>query len=175
MLKIKENFESLEEFIFGSVTTVKVRKEILNLDDSKATQYRDTRSKILKESVDICLTAFINISNSSFRNGCFPEELKMTEVFPIFKKKDSLDKENYRPVSILSHMSKFVERLMYKQFDNYVTDKLSPLLTGFKKNHNTGHSISTMLEKFRNKLSKGKFLYLIFSDLSKAFHSIDHN
>ena len=96
-------------------------------------------------------------------------------MFPIFKKKDSLDKENYRPVSILSHMSKFVERLMYKQVDNYVNDKLSPLLTGFRKNHNTGHSVSTMLEKFRNKLSKGKFLDLILSDLSKAFHSIGHN
>ena len=30
----------------------------------------------------------------------------MAEVFPIFKNKDSVDKENYRPVSILAHMSK---------------------------------------------------------------------
>ena len=58
----------------------------------------------------------------------------MTEVFPIFEKKDILDKENYRPVSILSHMSKVLERLIYKQIDNYMDDKFSLHLSNFRKN-----------------------------------------
>ena len=61
----------------------------------------------------------------------------MTEVFPIFEKKDILDKENYRPVSILSHMSKVLERLIYKQIDNYMDDKFSLHLSNFRKNYNT--------------------------------------
>ena len=61
----------------------------------------------------------------------------MAEAFPIYKKKDTLDKENHRPVSILSHMSKAFERIMYEQIDNYRNDKLSPFLTDLKKNHNT--------------------------------------
>ena len=61
----------------------------------------------------------------------------MAEVFPIFEKKDILDKENYRPVSILSHMSKVLERLIYKQIDDYVDDKFSLHLSDFRKNYNT--------------------------------------
>ena len=37
------------------------------------------------------------------------DELKLAKVMPIFKKKDDLDKENYRPVSILPHVSKFLK------------------------------------------------------------------
>ena len=63
----------------------------------------------------------------------------MAEVFPIFEKKDILDKENYRSVSILSHMSKVLERLIYKQIDDYVDDKFSLHLSDFRKNYNTKH------------------------------------
>ena len=66
---------------------------------------------MLKESIEIYLVELTKISNSYFQNGCFPEE-KMVVIFPIFKMKDNLDKENYRPVSILSLMSKYVETLM---------------------------------------------------------------
>lgn len=48
----------------------------------------------------------------------------MTEVFPIFMKKDGLDIENYRPVSILSQMSKVFEKLMHEQTDHYMNVKL---------------------------------------------------
>ena len=61
----------------------------------------------------------------------------MAEVFPISEKKNILDKENYRPVSILSHMSKVLERLIYKQIDNYMDDKFSLHLSNFRKNYNT--------------------------------------
>ena len=107
-MKIKENI-----FTFQSATADEVRTEILNLDDAKATPCGDIPTKILKESIYIYLAELTNIIHPSFHKGCFPEELKMAEVFPIFKKKDSLVKENYRPVSILEHMSNFFQRLMY--------------------------------------------------------------
>ena len=45
----------------------------------------------------------------------YPDDLKLSEVSPIFKKKDDLDKENYRPNSALSHVSNVFERIMYQQ------------------------------------------------------------
>lgn len=61
----------------------------------------------------------------------------MAKFFIIFKKRDSLDRENYISVSILSHMSKVLERLIYKQIDDYVDDKFSLHLSDFRKNYNT--------------------------------------
>ena len=52
---------------------------------------------------------------------------------------------------------------------------MSPLLTGFRKNHDTEHCLLTMLEKWRNKLEKKKFIGVRFMDFSKAFDAVNHN
>ena len=101
--------------------------------------------------------------------------MKAAEVTPIFKKNDDLDKENYRPVSVLPHVSKIIERVMYTQIENFMEDKLSKLLTGFRKNHSTQHSLVNMLEKWKNTLDKGGFPCAIFIDLSKAFDTMNHD
>ena len=100
---------------------------------------------------------------------------RITEVTPIFKKKYDLDKENYRPVSVLPHVSEVTERVMYIQIENFMEDKLSKLLTGFRKNHSTQHCLVNMLEKWKNTLDKGGFVCAIFMDLSKAFDTMNHD
>ena len=46
--------------------------------------------------------------------------MELADITPVFKKKDPLKKENYRPVSILSAISKIFERLMQKQIEGYM-------------------------------------------------------
>ena len=106
---------------------------ILSLDGSKATPVGDIPVDILKYTVDIHLPFITKIINVSFENGHFPDELKLAEVSPIFKKNNDLDKENYRSASILSHVLKVFERIMYMQIDTFIGEKLSKLLTGFRK------------------------------------------
>ena len=142
-----------EKFSCRFVTEDQVREEIMNLAASKATPIVDIFVDILESTVDIHLSFIINTINLSIENGCFPEELKLAEVSPIFKKKDDLDKENYRPVSVLPHVSKVFERIMYHQINDYMKDKLSKQLTGFRKNHSTQHCfelyVRNMKKSFR--------------------------
>ena len=46
-----------------------------------------------------------------FEQNCFPYNPKLAEVSPVFKKNHDLDKENYRPASILFYLSKVFERI----------------------------------------------------------------
>ena len=61
----------------------------------------------------------------SIDNNCYPDDLKLAEVSPVFKMKDDLGKENCRPASALSHVSKVFERIMYQQIEDFMKDKLS--------------------------------------------------
>ena len=131
---------------------------ILSLDASKATPVGDIPADILKSTVDIHLPFIIKIINVSFENGRFVDELKLAKVSPIFKKNDDLDEENYRPVSVLSHVPKVSEKIMYMQIDTFMRDKLSKLLTGFRKNHSTLHCLMSMLEMWKNTLGKGGYV-----------------
>ena len=124
--------------------------------------------------VEINLPFITKIINFSFENGCFPEELKLAEVNPIFKKNDDLDKENYRHVIILSHVSKVFERIMYMQIDTFIRDKFK-LLTGFRKNHSTQHCLMSMLEMWKYTFDKVGYVSAISMDLSKVIDTLNHN
>ena len=101
---------------------------------------------MLKSTIDVHVSLLRKIINSSIRNGWFPDELKAAEV-TVFKKNDDLDKKLYKPVNVLPHVPKITERVMYIQIENFMKDKLSKLLTGFRKNHSTQHCLINMLEK----------------------------
>ena len=137
ILKIKKAFNLTDLLSFHEITEDEIRKEISKLDGSKATLVGDIPAEMLKSAIDVHVSLLIKIINSSIRNGCFPDELKAAEVAPIFKKNVDLHKENYRPASVLPYVSKIIERVMYIQIENSMEDKLSKLLTGFRKNHST--------------------------------------
>ena len=58
---------------------------------------------------------YILISVSSSKSIKYVEDFKKTEVRPLYKKDDRKEKSNYRPVSILSNVSKVYERCLCDQ------------------------------------------------------------
>ena len=161
MKKIKKALNTTEKFSFRHVTDEEVQKFITNLDGSNATTVEDIPTDMLKQTIDIHLPIMTQIINMAFDNHCYPDDLKLA--------KHGLDKENYKSVSVLSHVSKVFERIMYQQIEDFMKDKLSNLLTGFRKNHNTQHCLMRMLEKWKKTMDKGGYICAIFMDLSKAF------
>ena len=118
--------------------------------------------KALIDSVDTYLPIFTDIIKSSIRNDTFPEELKLAEVTPLFKKADPFDKVNYRPVSLLSYVSKVYERIIFNQISTHSEPYFPSFLIGFCKSHNMQHSLLKMLEIWKEVLDKGKSVGAIF-------------
>ena len=92
-----------------------VREIILSLGGSKATPVGYITADMPKSAVNIHLPFITKIISFSFESSRFPDELKLAKASPIFKKINDLEKENYWPVSILSHVSKIFERILYMQ------------------------------------------------------------
>ena len=172
MQEINQTFMTNEKFSFELVMEDLVREEIMNLDGSEASPIGYISVDTLKSTVDIHLRFITNSINLSIEKGCFPEKLKLAEVSPIFKKEDDLDKKNYRPVSVLPHVSKVFEKIMYHQINDYMNDRLLKQLTGFRKNHSTKHCLSCMLEILKKFLDKKGYICAIFMDLSKVFNTL---
>ena len=105
----------------------------------------------------------------------FPEILKYAEIKPNHKKGDRADRENYRPISLLSTVSKIYERLLYDQIHDYFIDVLSPLQCGFRKLHSTQHCLLVLFEKWKMALDSKSKAGIILTDLSKAFDCIRHD
>ena len=161
--------------MLNNVSELEVKREILNLSSKKATRKGDNSAEILKNSINAYLSELAVLINNYLKKGIFPDNLKLADITPIFKKEDSLNKENYRPVSILPHLSKVFERILYKEIDSFMENKFSPYLRGFRENHNAQYSLLKMIEKWKKQLDNGEKVGLIFMDLLKAFDTINHS
>ena len=70
-------------------------------------------------------------------------------LHPFSRKKTALDKTNYRPVSVLSPVSKIFERLMQKQINEYIKNKLSPYLCGHRNGFSTQYALLFLIERLK--------------------------
>ena len=66
------------------------------------------------------------IINHSVATCYFPDELKFAEVMSAFKKDKPLDKENYPPISLLSHTLKIYEKILFNQINGYIEPSRPP-------------------------------------------------
>ena len=91
--------------------------------------------------------------------GCFPEEVKIARVTPIYKADDVNKIGNYRPMSVLSCFSKILERIMYNRLFKYLTtnETLYKKQFGFQKGHSTEHTIIQLLHQINNSFEKKSF------------------
>ena len=116
-----------------------------------------------------------NTVNNCLKESTFPDKLKESEVISVYKKLYPLQKENYRQMSLLLHISKVFEGAIYNHINSYMETKISNCVTGFRKSHDTQHSLIAMLEKLKKALDKEENMSAIFMDLSKAFDTINHD
>ena len=130
---------------------------------------------MLKSSSEICNVALQNIWNSEILGKLYcPNNLKLVDITPVYKKKDPTLVENYRPVSVLPFVSKIFERMIQKQFSNHVDKFLSPCLCGYRKGFHTQYALLSLIDKWKIELDNKGYAGAILMDLSKAFDTINH-
>ena len=169
-IKIEINIWIIEKH----VDTNQIFQILRNMDDKKATGYDGIPCKLLKIGaypLAEILCKLINISTSECR---FPDKLKLAEISALFKKIDRLCKENYRPVSILTALSKVFERSHSNQLSPYFGEIFSKFLSGFRKGYSCQTTLLRMIEDWKNSLDNGNIVGTIAIDLSKAFDSLPH-
>ena len=117
--KIKESQEVAENslFSFKVISEEELKYVITDLPLNKSTTSGDIPTKILKQHAEINSKNLADIFNQSLKLGKFLDILKKAEVTPVYKKGDMNDKENDRPLSILSNLPKVFEKLIYSQIN----------------------------------------------------------
>ena len=99
----------------------------------------------------------------------FPHELKKSETSPLYKGQNNLEPQNYRPLSVLTCLSKIFEWVYNNQMGVYFKDILSTLLSAFRKRYGCPHVLTKLMENVKQALDEGENVGLILLDLSKAF------
>ena len=112
----------------------------------------------------------------SFEKSIFPGSFKLASVIPVLKKANSLECNNYRPISLTLNISKAMEKLIHQRL--YMSLEANEILYKnqfeFRNKHSTSHALIDITENIRNALDKKLFACGIFIDLQKAFDTVNH-
>ena len=116
-----ENSDS--SFSFQHVPKDKTTKAIKMLDPKKVVQSNDIPTNLIKIfSGSFSYYMYINL-NKCDKDGEYVEDFKKAEVRPLYKNDGREEKSNYRPVSILSKVSKVYDRCRYDQIYDFLEKK----------------------------------------------------
>ena len=141
---INNNFRPQPVDIDTLILTIKHLK-ITNSYGSDGISYR-----FLIDSLPVMVLYILVIINSSIVTGCYPALWKHPHVVPIFKSGDSDNVTNYRPISLLSILSKVLEKIVANQLIAFLESnhRLAENQHGFRPNLST----ETALLKVTNKI-----------------------
>ena len=117
------------------------------------------------------------IINLTLKQGIFPDSLKVAKVIPVFKQGPRSSCGNYRPISVLSALSKIFERCILNQlkFSCLTENILASNQCGFRSGYNTTDCLVDLIEEITKALDEEKYAVSIFLDLSKAFDTVNHS
>jgi hypothetical protein len=163
------------KFNFSKVNSNDVFKIINKLKTGKACGYDKIPVRILKTGSAILSLSLMKIINRCIDDVTFPNHCKHAVVSAVYKKNDFLQKENYRPVSVLTALSKVIENIMCDQLMVYLNDVMSREISAYRRMYSTNNVIIKCCEEWKYALDNNKVVGCVAMDLSKAFDSIPHN
>ncbi|XP_069133195.1 uncharacterized protein [Argopecten irradians] len=133
------------QFHFKPATPVSIEKCIKSISLKKATGIDGVSPRLLRACCEQVKFPLCNLFNHCIRENSFPDRLKEAQVVPVFKKKDPLNKENYRPV------------------------------TAFRPGFGCQSTLMRIVEDWRKALDNHEYVAAIPMDLSKAFGCLPHD
>ena len=120
-------------------------KSIQNLDEKKAIGLDDIGISFLKVGMCVITEPLTDIINQSINTGIFPDKWKEARVLPLHKSGLTDDPYNYRPISILSVLSKIIERHVHDHIYKHLPEHnlLYEYQSGFCPQHSCEAALLT--------------------------------
>ena len=145
-------------------------------DPSKASGPDGISAKMLKGTASCIATVLSKLFNKSIVSGKIPSSWKSSNIVPIPKGSNSSEPSNYRPISLLSIVSKMLERIIYSRVTDHLETMCPPAANqwGFLPGKSTVGAILSAKHEWYALMEEGKEVGTVFFDLTKAFDSVPH-
>lgn len=133
---------------------------------------------VLKNLTRKSLSYLASILNACISRGYFPNAWKEAEVIVIHKpNKPKQSPSSYRPISLLSSLSKLLEKIVQKRLLRFIdsSDTIIPHQFGFRPKHSTTHQIQRVAEIITKGFERKEHSVAVFLDVAQAFDKVWHN
>ena len=125
----------------------KLKKIVAKLQTKKSSGHDNISNILLKEIIDNISHVLCVIFNKLLEQGEFPSIMKLAEVVPLYKGKEHYLEMNYRPILLLTTISKVLEKIVYQRVYTFLqsTGQLYDNQYGFRESHSCEHAIGQVI------------------------------
>jgi len=151
---------------------------IRNLKNPKAPGLDEVNNILLKNLPEKGLEYLKFIINSCLKLNHFPKIWKHAKVIPIPKPgKPANELSSYRPISLLSSISKILERVLLYRINEHLEEHniIPSQQCGFRTGRSTSHQLIKVIKTAKENIKSKKSTGMIFLDVEKAFDRVWHN
>ena len=182
-LSTEQTLPNLHARSVPALDTIQVNeREVLSLinslDPNKSTGPDEIPTKWLKFAAVLISEPMTKLFNKSLSEGIFPNTWKTAIIKPIFKNKGSpSNPTNYRPISLLSCMSKILEKIVFNKIYKHISEHelLTDKQSGYRPEHSTQLQLIYLTHNIYKTLDAGNEFTAIYLDISKYFDKIWHD
>lgn len=167
--------ENGDGFYFRGIDILELWSAISSIK-SLAVGFDDINIKFVRLIFPIISDRLLHIFNVILTNSRFPSLWKKSIIIPVPKVKLPTNVSDFRPISILSSLSKAFERIMCWQMTEYLEKNslFSVFQSGFRKKHSTSTALLKVTDDIRVNADAKKLTFLCLLDFSKAFDMVIH-
>ena len=157
-----------------NVTIEDVRVAIKSLNGTLTAGHDQLPAFLIKDCAFHLAPAIQLILNLILKNNSYPNCWKISKITPVFKNGNKSDISNYRPVSLLSNLSKIFESIIHRRLLTHLSSIISISQHGFMPGRSTTTNLLQICQFVSSALDRRSQVDVIYTDLSKAFDSICH-
>lgn len=170
----KNSNSPLKSMSFAPTDPSEVRGIVLGLRLHSAPGWDQITVRILKESIATLAPPIAFLCNLSLETGIFPIAFKKGVVCPIYKSGEKSEPSNYRPISLLTTLSKILEKMVNKRVMAFLEKNrlISRFQFGFREAKSTEDAVLALTTNIVTHLDNGDKCVGIFLDLQKAFDTV---
>lgn len=154
-----------------------VAKLLRQVDPAKAPGLDAIPGIVLKFCAKELSYPLARIFQASMNMGIFPWQWKTARISPVFKKGDKTQASNYRPVALLSLLSKIMERYVNFYLQRHLEENnlLEDCQFGFRAGNHTLHPLLILHQTAAQCLDRSQEVSLVALDIAGAFDTVWHS
>ena len=152
-------------------------KLIKSVPTNVATGPNGISASLLKLISPAILESLSKVLNCSIQSDVCPSALKLARITPVHKSGVAFDPNNFRSISVLSIISKLLERHIFTQLMLYLRSHnlIVSTQSGFRPHHSAESILLKMTDDWLAAMDQGSYTGVIFLDLRKAFDVVNHD
>ena len=170
-----DNHDGVITHLEPDILECEVKWALESITMNKASRGDGILVKLFQILKDDAVKVLHSIHQQIWKTQQWPQDWKRSVFTSIPKKGNAKECSNYCTITLISHASKIMLRILQASLQQYMNHELPDVQTGFRKGRRTRDQTANICWIIKRARKVQKNIYFCFTDYAKAFDCVDHN